>query len=128
MNQSKNDFIPLLNSKRNEIIAWCSHNIWSCFLLGSHHCHMFFYHQCSLHHICVNQVSNDNVHQGLEVDYGDKDIHSLLGVMRKKVGDLLLNMCSILEINSYNNMLKCIMGYCTFIPTRAPTMCLWDWS
>jgi hypothetical protein len=72
----------------------------------------------------VNLVNNDDVHQGLEIVSGDKDIHSLLGVVKEKVGDLLLNMCSILQINSYNNMLKCIVGYCTFIPARAPTMCL----
>jgi hypothetical protein len=39
----------------------------------------------------VSQVSNDDVHQGLETISGDKDIHSLSSVARKKVGDLLLN-------------------------------------
>jgi len=43
----------------------------------------------------VNWINNDNVHQSLEVVFGDKDIHSLLGVAREKVGDLFLNMCSI---------------------------------
>jgi hypothetical protein len=25
-------------------------------------------YQCSLHHICVSRVNNDNVHQGMETD------------------------------------------------------------
>jgi hypothetical protein len=81
-----------------------------------------------LHHIYVSQVSNDDVHQGLEVVFGDKDIHSLFDVAREKVGDLLLNMCSILQINNYNNIPKCIVGYYMFIPIKALTMCLWNWS
>jgi hypothetical protein len=43
-----------------------------------------------------------------------------LGVTREKVRDLPLNMCSILQINSYDNIPNCIMGYCMFIPVRAP--------
>jgi hypothetical protein len=59
------------------------------------------------------------VHQGPEVIFDDKDIHSSLGVAKEKVGDLLLNMCSTFQINNYDNILKCIMGYCTFIPIGA---------
>jgi hypothetical protein len=44
----------------------------------------------------------------------------LLNVAREKVGDLFMNMCSILQSNSYNNILKCIMGYCLLTPIGAP--------
>jgi hypothetical protein len=37
----------------------------------------------------------------------------------KKVEDLLLNMCSTLQSNSYNNIPKCVMDCCTFIPANA---------
>jgi hypothetical protein len=68
----------------------------------------------------MNHVNNDNIHQGPEIVFGDKDIHSSVGVAREKVGDLLLNMCSTLQTNSYDNIPKCIMGYYTFIHVRAP--------
>jgi hypothetical protein len=42
------------------------------------------------------------------------NIHSLLGVVKEKVGDLPLNMCSTLQNSKYENISKCIMGYCTF--------------
>ncbi len=67
----------------------------------------------------MSQVSTNNVHQDVKVVLDDKDIHSLSSVMKVKVGDLPLNMCSIFQNNSCNNILKCIVGYCTFIPTRA---------
>jgi hypothetical protein len=67
----------------------------------------------------VNQISNDGIHQGPKVVSGDKDIHSSSGVVRDKVGDLLLNMCSTFQNNSCDNIPKCIMGYYTFIPTGA---------
>ncbi len=93
-----------LNNKGNEVIAWCSFNIWSCFLLSDHHHYMFCRHQCSLHHIYASWISNDNIHQGLEVVFTDKDINLLSNVMREKVGDFPLNMCSILQSNSGNNI------------------------
>jgi hypothetical protein len=96
------------NNKWNEVITWCSLNIWLCFLLSSHHSCMFYCRQCSLHHICTNQINNDDVHQGPKVVSSDKDIYSSLGVAREKVGDLLWNMCSILQNNSCNNISKCI--------------------
>ncbi len=67
----------------------------------------------------MNQVINDDVHQGLKVIYGDKDIHSSLGVAREKVGDLM-NMSSIFQNNSCDSILKCIMGYCMFTRIGAP--------
>ncbi len=42
----------------------------------------------------MSWVSNDDVHQGSETFSDDKDIHSSLGVVKEKVRDLLLNMCS----------------------------------
>jgi hypothetical protein len=93
-----------LNSKRNEVIAWCSFDVWSCFLLSNHHCCMCYCRQCSLHHINANQVSNDNIHQGLKVVSNDKDIHLLLGVVKEKVGDLLLNMCFTFQNNNCDNI------------------------
>jgi hypothetical protein len=72
-----------------------------------------------LHHICVSQIINDDVHQGPKAISGDKDIHSSLGVAREKVGDFV-NMCSILQSNTCDSILKCIMGYYMFIPIGAP--------
>ncbi len=107
-----------LNSKGNEVIAWCLFNVWSCLLLSWHYHCMCYYHQCLLHHICVNQVNNDDIHQGMEAIFGDKNIHSSSSMVREMVGNILLNMSSILQINSYDNILKCIVGWCTF--THAP--------
>jgi hypothetical protein len=67
----------------------------------------------------MSRVNNDNIHQSLEAVFGDKNIHSLLGVVRENMGDFLLNMCSILQNNSWNNILKCVMGCCTFTLTKA---------
>jgi len=72
-----------------------------------------------MHHICASGVSNDNIHQNVQVISNDKDIHSSLNVAKEKVRDLLLNMCSILQNNNYDNVLKCIVGCFTFIPVRA---------
>jgi len=52
-----------LNNKGNEVIAWCLFGVGSCLFLNRNcHC-MCCHHQCLLHHICANQVINDNVHQ-----------------------------------------------------------------
>jgi hypothetical protein len=66
---------------------------------------MGYYHQCSLHHICISKVSND---QGLEVIFNGKDICSLSDVTREKVGNFLFNICSIIQSNSCDNILKYI--------------------
>jgi hypothetical protein len=102
------------NSKENEVIAWCSLNVWSCFFLNSHHCYMCYHHQHSLHHNCANWVNNDDVHQGSEGIFGDKDIHSSLGITKKKVGNLPLDMCSTFQNNSWDCILKCIVDICSF--------------
>jgi hypothetical protein len=73
-----------------------------------------------LHHICANWFSNGNVHQGVEVVFSDKDIHSSSNVVKEKVGNFHLNMCSTIQNNNCDNTLKCIMRFCTFIPIRAP--------
>jgi hypothetical protein len=70
-----------------------------------------YHRQCLLHHIYVSQINHDNIHQGPEIIFGDKDIHSLLDVAKEKVGELPLNMCSILQNNSCNSILKYIVGY-----------------
>jgi hypothetical protein len=44
--------------------TWCMFNVWSCFFVSNHHHYMCYHCQCSLHHICANQVNNDDVHQG----------------------------------------------------------------
>jgi hypothetical protein len=72
---------------------------------------MCFHHRCLLHHIYASRVSNDDVHQRPEAIPGDKDIHLLLSVVKEKVGDLLLNMCSTFQNNGYDNILKCIISY-----------------
>jgi hypothetical protein len=66
--------------------------------MNSHHRCMCCHYQCSLHHIYAHRVNNDDVHQGSE------DIHSSSSVAREKVGDLPLNMCSILQNNSCDNI------------------------
>ncbi len=62
---------------------------------------------------------NDKVHQSMAVIFGNKNIHSSLNVAREKVKDLLLNMCFALQNNSCNNIVKCVVGCCTFIPIGA---------
>jgi hypothetical protein len=98
------------NNKKNEIIVWCSFNIWSCFFLNIHHRFMWCHRWCPLHHIYLNYVNNDNIHECLEIVFDDKDIHSLLGVTRENVGDLSLNMCFTLQSNNSNNISKCVVG------------------
>jgi hypothetical protein len=97
----------------------CSLIIWSCFLLNNHHHCMCCRHRCLLNHICANYVNNDNVHQSSKVVSGDKDVHSSLGMVKEKIKDLLLNICSILQSNSCANILKCVMGCCTLTCIRA---------
>jgi len=55
-----------------------------------------------------------SINQGSKVVYDNRDIHSSLGVARKKVGDLFLNMCFILQNNNCNTILKCIVHYYKF--------------
>lgn len=94
-----------LNNKGNEIIALCLSTCRIVFFLSNHHRCMGYYHQCSLHHICISKVSND---QGLEVIFNGKDICSLSDVTREKVGNFLFNICSIIQSNSCDNILKYI--------------------
>jgi hypothetical protein len=107
------------NNNENEIIAWCLLNVRLCLLLNNHHHCMCCYRWCSLHHIYASRVTNDNVHQSPKVVSSDKDIHSLLGVAKERVGDLHLNMCSTLQSNSCDNIPKCVMGYCMLIFARS---------
>jgi hypothetical protein len=78
------------------------------------------YYRCVLHHICASRVSNDDIHQGPKVVSSDKDIHSLSSVAREKVGARPLNMCSTFQSNSYDSILKCMVGYYMFTLTKAP--------
>ncbi len=64
------------------------------FFFSSHCRCMCCCHQCSLHHLCANWVNNDNIHQSSKIISSVKDIHSLLGVAREKVGDLHLTCAS----------------------------------
>jgi hypothetical protein len=105
-----------LNSKGNEIIVCCSLSIWSYFLLSNYHCCMCCCRQCSLHYICASWVSNEDIHQGPKTIFDVKDIH-LLGVTRKKVKNVSVNMCFTFQNNRCNNISKCNMGCCyMFIP------------
>jgi hypothetical protein len=52
----------------------------------------------------VNQIGKNDVHLGLEVVSSDKDIHLSLGVVKEKMGNFPLNMCSIVQNNSYDNI------------------------
>jgi hypothetical protein len=107
-----------VNSKGNEINAQCSLKVQLCFILSNHHCQC--YCQCSLHHICASWVNNDDIHQGPKDVFSDKDIHLSSSVVREKVGDLLLNMCSTFQNNSSNSISNCIVGYYMFTPIGAP--------
>jgi hypothetical protein len=69
--------------------------------------------------MCVNWVNNHDIHQSLKVVFSDEDIHSSLDVAKEKVWNLPLKMCSIIQNNSYDSILKCIVGCCTFNPIRA---------
>jgi len=93
--------------------------VGSCFFLSSHDRCMCCCHRCSLHHICVNHVSNDKVYQSTKVIFDNKNIHLLSNVVKEKVRDLRLNMCFVLQSNSYNSISKCVMGCYTFTPTGA---------
>lgn len=66
----------------------------------------------------ASQVNNDNIHQGLKGVFSDKNIHSLSSLVSEKVGDPL-NICFILQSNSYDNIPKCNMGCYTFTHARA---------
>jgi hypothetical protein len=67
-----------------------------CLFLSNHRCYMCGCCQCSLHHIYVSQVNNENVHQSTKIVSNNKNIHLSSSVAREKVGDLPLNMCSTL--------------------------------
>jgi hypothetical protein len=78
-----------------------------------------------LNHIYMNQANNDNFHQNLKTILGDNNMHLSSNMTMEKVGDLLSNMCftlqnNSLQNNSCNNIPKCVVGYCTLNPTRAP--------
>jgi hypothetical protein len=75
--------------------------------------------QCSLHHIYASWVNNDNVNQSPEAISSDKDIHLSFGVGKEKVEDLPLNMCFTFQSNNYDNILKCVVGCYTLVPTGA---------
>ncbi len=70
--------------------------------------------------MCVNWVSNDNVHQSMKTISGDKNIHLSSNVAKEKVGDLPLNMCSTFQNNSCNNIQKCVVDCYMFILAWAP--------
>jgi len=106
-----------LNSKGNEIITWCSFCIGSCLFFNIHHCCMCYCCQCSLNHIYVSWVNNDNAHQSRKVVSSNKNIHLSLDVLKEEVGNLPLNMCSVFQSNSYNNIPTCVMNYYMFTST-----------
>jgi hypothetical protein len=108
------------DKKGNGVIAYYLFSIRLCPLLNSHRHYMCCCYRCSLRHICVSQVNNDNVHQSPKVVSSDNDIHLSSNVTKEKVGDLPLNMCSILQNNSYDSIPKCVMGCCTLTPIGAP--------
>jgi len=51
-----------------------------------HRC-MCYHRQCSLHYICASWINNDDIWQGSKIVFTDKNMHSLLGVVREKVGN-----------------------------------------
>jgi len=114
MNQNENEDTFTFQYQGNEVIAWCSFGVGLCFLLSCHPCYMCCCGWCSLHHICVSWVNNNNIHQNVKAIFNDKNIHLSINEAKEKVGDLPLNMCSILQNNNCNSILKCVMGYYTF--------------
>jgi len=67
----------------------------------------------------VSWVNNDDVHRGLKVVFGDKNIHSSSGVMKEKMGDLSRNLCFTFQNNNCDGISKCIVNYYTLTPTMA---------
>jgi hypothetical protein len=57
--------------------------------------------------------------QGPKIVFDDDNIHSSPCMAREKMGNLFLYMSSILQRNSCNDILKCIMGCSAIIPTQA---------
>jgi len=56
----------------------------------------------------------------IKVQKSYKDIHSLLGVAKEKVGNLLLNMCSTLQSDNYNVYLENVSWVDMLILIGAP--------
>ncbi len=77
-----------LCGKRNEIISWCSFYVRSCLVLSGNYYCMHCHRQSMLHQICINQINNDNVHQGLKSIQNDDNFHSFPFMAGKKVGNL----------------------------------------
>ncbi len=65
-------------------------------------------------------INNDNVHQSMKTIYGNKNIHSSSSMAHEKVRYLPLNMCFTFQNNNYNNILKCVVHYCTLTPIGPP--------
>jgi hypothetical protein len=104
------------NGKGNEVIAYCSLIncvfSWATIITT---CDVIVDVRCT---IFVGVKSTMTI--GSKAVFGDKDIHSSASVAKEKVGDLLVNMCSTLQSNSYDSTPKRIVGYFMFIPTKAP--------
>jgi hypothetical protein len=107
-----------LNGKGNEVIARGSFSIGSCFywvtivatfvmIIGA---------RCTTS--MQSWINKDIVHQSMKIIFSYKNIHLSSSVAKEKVGNIPLNMCSVFQGNNCNNIPKCVMGCCMFIPTR----------
>jgi hypothetical protein len=69
-----------------------------------------------LHQIYMNQISNDNIHQGSKIVSSDEIIHSSPCMAAEKVGNFYLYVSSTFQCNSCTVISKCIMGYNVLTP------------
>ncbi len=72
-----------------------------------------------LHQIHTNQISNDNICQGLKVVFGDDNIRLSSCVVGEKVRNQFLYVSSTFRCDSCNGISKRIMGYNAHILARA---------
>ncbi len=110
--------IVSLYCKGNEIISWRSLCVRLCLVLNNNYCCMHYHRRNMLHQICMSRISNDNVHHGSKIVFGDDNIHLSLCVVGEEVKNLSLYVSSTFQCNSCNDIFKCIMGCSAIILTR----------
>jgi len=104
--------------KGNKIIFWHSLCVGLCFSLSGNYCCMRYHHWSMLHQIYMSRIDNDNVQQSLKIIFDNDNIHSSY-MAWEKVRNLFLYVSYTFWHDSYNDILKCVMGCNVFIPTRA---------
>jgi hypothetical protein len=75
-----------LYGKGNEIVSWCTYDIWSYLLLNDNYHYMHWHGWCTLHHIWVGWINYDNVYLGPKIVSSYNNINLSPNVAKKKVG------------------------------------------